>query len=330
MDFCGSYRHWRSAISAATLLILAGCSVADYKAPIIELGTAVNDTASTVHKIDLEITKARNKRWLTLLASGNASLQTANNSCASGTKTCSLVIRFLGKDKGKSPFPATAQEKSDLAGLGGLKNYVAGLRAIVDAETASAVTTSANEALAGAAKIETSLAEAQKSVIPSGTIKAYGEPVLAAVKWLVTQYVERVKYKALAAATLRAQPTIEKLAKYHGKVAEVVTANKSSYARKIFIKAQNEFDVPEKKSKINVNNFVKAAAAYNDALKGEAAQPLKKFLIAHTKLNDSLNGDGSTSLADAIGAIKDFAERAKEFSKIVDDINKASDSQAKG
>jgi hypothetical protein len=103
------------------------------------LGTAVNDTASTVHKIDLEITKARNKRWLTLLASGNASLQTANNSCASGTKTCSLVIRFLGKDKGKSPFPATAQEKSDLAGLGGLKNYVAGLRAIVDAETASAV-----------------------------------------------------------------------------------------------------------------------------------------------------------------------------------------------
>ncbi|MFV1998564.1 MAG: hypothetical protein ACC641_11205 [Acidiferrobacterales bacterium] len=322
-----SIRIERLVAVCTTLLILAGCSVADYKKPINDLSSAVDDSITTVEKIDQEVTEVQNIRWRKSISDGKVVLLTADNSCASGLNKCSLIIRL--PDKHEKPFPTQSLMPKALVGLKGLKDYVASLKAIVDAETASAVKTSANAAMASVAEIEAEITKANDAnAVKPSTIKAYSEPALAAINWLVVQYVERVKYNALAAATKRAQPVIVRLAEFHQLSGDVAATLKAAAALKAFVKAQTAYDDADIKNATVINAYVNAAETFHDVLKGRAAQPLKKFLVAHTKLNDSLNGNGDVTLADAIAAIKEFQQRAQEFKKIVDDFNKVAAAQA--
>jgi hypothetical protein len=312
---------FRLATICGGVLFVVGCSVTDYKSPINDLYDAIDSSVTTVKKIDQEITKAQNNRWKELIEKDEAFLLTPDDSCASGNKSCSLLIRFSGSHSKGSHFPAESMMPKALVGLSGLKDYVSSLKSIVDAETAGAVTASVNEALASAAKIEAEVAKAKNPDAKSPeAIKGYSEPLIASVNWLVSQYVERVKHKALAAATKRAQPVIESLSGYNQTVSDAAATLKAAEALKVFSAAQEAYDAVDTKNDIVINTYTKAAEAYDIVLKGRAAHPLKQFLEAHTKLNDTLNNNGETSLADTIAAIKEFKKRAKEFKQIIDDF----------
>jgi len=320
---------FRLVTICAAFLFVSGCSVADYKGPIVDLSDAINDSVTTVKKIDQEVTKAQNDRWLELIKNNEAFLLTPDESCASGNVSCALVIRFKGSREKGTPFPVKSLMPNALVGLNGLKSYVSSLKAIVDADTAGAVTTSVNEALSNAAKIEAEVAKAKDPNAKSPEIiRGYSEPLIASVKWLVSQYVDRVKHKALAAATKRAQPVIESLSDYHQTTSNAAATLKAAAALKAFTKAQAAYDDANTKNAGVINTYMKATATYDTALKGRIAHPFKKFLEAHTKLNDSLNGNGEATLADAIASIKEFKKRAQEFKQIIDDLNTVTSNQA--
>lgn len=319
----------RLVSSCGLICFIAGCSVADYKKPIHDLGDALTESVMTVESIDRELAMAQNARWTALIEDNQALLQAAENECAAGTGACSLVIRL--KDRSENTFPTRSVIPNALVGLSGLKSYVASLKDIVDADSAAAVATSANEALASAAEIEAAISRATVgSAGQSGTIKAYAEPSLAAIKWLVSQYEERIKLKALQTAIRRAQPVIKSLAAFHDAIGAAAATIEESAALNAFVTAQQVYDDADTKTEGAIGAYADAAATFNSTLAGAVAQPLAKFREAHTKLNDSLNGDGSVSLADAIAAIKDFRQQVDEFKTIVEDFNKVAGSHVEG
>lgn len=303
--------------------MLTGCSIADYRNPIAELKVAIDISVTTVENIDQEITKAKNAALRNDVRDNKAFLLTPEDTCAKGKTTCSLVVRYLGTNTKPIEFPVTSMMPSAHVGLSGLKSYVANLKAIVEAETASKVSTSASEAIASATQIKTSVEKGFKALDPNApalaNIEKYNEPILVTMKWMISQYIDRVKYNALAAATKRAQPIIVSLNAYHELTSEAATELKSGKALSSYNKAQEAYDNAPKKDDRVIKALVQATSVYNSALKGTAAQPLKAFLDAHTKLEGSLNGD--ISLSEAIAAIKTLRKRADEFKEIIKNFN---------
>lgn len=308
---------------AAGLVFLSGCVVTDYKKPVSELGEALNVSVSTVIDIDRGLTQVKNDQLVKLIGSNKAVLDTSSNSCSSGTKKCSLVVQKLGSGK-LTHFPVKSTMPSAVIGLEALKSYMDNLEAIAGSDTVPSITRSINEALVSVASIEAAVAKANGTEDSSPKyIKGYSEPFLVPFKWFVNEYVHRMKVKALASATERAQPAVESLAKWHQVNGQIAATVKDAKASKLFKSVQGSYDNAQQKTPGLINSFVEAASTYDASLKGRAAVPLSSFLKAHTKLNNHLNGRDNVSLADAILEIKKFKNEADEFKKIIEDFRSA-------
>lgn len=299
------------------ILVLAGCSsVADYQQPITDLNESMNHSIATIEHIDSELTAAQNKRWRELVSKEKAFLLEADDSCALGTKSCSLVVIAKGRDQ-EQTFPVKSMMPNAAEALSGLKGYTEGLKEIVVADTAASIISSANAALASASKIELEIARAKGQGFTVSTIEAYSSSLSNSFSWLIGQYIDREKVKALAAATKRAQPTIESLANYYDTATSAAASLKASEALDNFLKAQSRFDDSHIKNTQEINQYMVAVRNYDSALKAGSSEPMKKFLIAHTALNKTLNGSDDVSLADAIAAIKDFKKHSEDFKGLV-------------
>jgi len=307
-------------------LLLSACAVDTYKKPVGDLTSAIETSITTVQALDKKITKVRNERWSKGIAEGTILLETVDNSCAEQESGCSLEIHPL-----TGPpvlFPAKSVIPKGLVGLTALRAYAANLKAIVDEETADAVTTSTNKALGSLKNIEKAVAEAKGDPPAESVIDAYSQPVASLVNWAVGTYVDVVKYHALAKATRDADPVIRKLADYHQTLADAFTSYESAIAREAFVNAQTAFDkasIDGSLTQAKVNTYVQAAAAYDVVLRASAADPLGAFLAAHTKLKQQLNREGKITLDDAFASIEDLKQRAETFKEIMDAFGKAAE-----
>ena len=136
--------------------LMNGCAVVDYKNPVDTLNTAIADSVKTISALDDKLTRLQNERWSKQIQSGDLSLGTIDKTCALGTEGCSLRVLFT--DGSTKPFPATSLMPKARLALNGLKTYTERLKAIADADTASKVATSANEALGSISKLTTMVA----------------------------------------------------------------------------------------------------------------------------------------------------------------------------
>lgn len=301
-------------------IILAGCSsVADYQQPITDLNGAMDTSVMTIEKIDTELVTAQNKRWRELISQQQAFLLEAEDSCALGTMSCSLVVIEKGSSR-EQPFPATSVMPKAAEALSGLKSYTQALKAIVDADSATAVSAQVNAALANAVEIELQIAKVTGQSAPTSTIKAYSSPLSHSFSWLINKYVEREKIKALAAATKQAQPTIESLTKYYDTAASAAASLRAAAAHERFLTAQSRFTEATDKNATTVNEYLAAVKNYNIDLKAGSSRPMQQFLTAHTALNKALNKSPDISLVDAIAAIKSFKQHSEEFKGLVDEF----------
>ncbi|MFY0675654.1 MAG: hypothetical protein JXR18_00055 [Neptuniibacter sp.] len=299
------------------ILILAGCSsVADYQQPITDMNESINQSVATIEYIDSELTAAQNKRWRELIRKEEAFLLEADDSCALGTKSCSLVVIAKGSDQ-EQTFPVVSMMPNAAEALSGLKGYTEGLKEIVDADSAASIIFSTNAALASASKIELEIAKAKGQNSSASTIEAYSSPLSNSFSWVISQYIDREKVKALAAATKQAQPIIEGLANYYDTAASAAASLKASEALDNFLKAQSRFDDARIKNSQEINQYLAAVRSYDTALKAGSSEPMKIFLKAHTALNQALNSSEDVSLADAIAAIKELKKHSEDFKGLV-------------
>ena len=135
------------------------------------------------------------------------------------------------------------------------------------------------------------------------------------------QYVDYVKYRALAESTSRAQPVVARLASLHKTSGNAVMALETVDVLKAFLTVQKRFDDDADDGKLRpaiVDDYVAAAAAYDVSLRATTAAPLETFEATHAKLTKQLNRTGGVTLTDAFAAIADLHERAKAFKAVVD------------
>ena len=299
--------------------LAAGCSVTDYKEPIGELQTAIETSIDTVNALDAKATAARNARWRAGITEGKILLSETDGQCADGARACTLKIEFPGDPKPRS-YPAVTLMPKAKIGLEALRTYVGKLKSIVEADSVGKVTTAANSALGSAQKIEEAIAKANGKE-SSGTIADFTEPSVAAIGWLVGQYVDYVKYRALAESTRRAQPVVARLASLHKSIGGAITALETADALKAFLAVQERFDSAVDNGKLSsaiVDDYVAAAAGYDVSLNASTAAPLQAFVATHAKLMKQLNREGGVTLADATAAIADLRDRAKALKAVVE------------
>lgn len=316
------------AVLAIATAISSCTNVGDFKEPVSELSTALNSSAAVLNKIDEDQTKLRNQLWRDdLMASpARAILIAPDNQCSiSGTgdnavKDCALQIIHKGKQTGK-PFPARSVIVNSRKGLTYLKTYVAGLKSIVDADTAAKIITETNKTFANLGRLEDTIAEARGEEKGSGKIAAYTASLSALTKWLAENYINHLKYKSLAEATARAHPAITGLEELMTGIGNAAAKLELADAATAFLAAQTAYDDAAEANTLNnqkINAYLKAAGEFDQALKASAAEPLKAFRVAHEKMKKHLNGEGDISLAEVFAAIKDLKDRADEFKVIVD------------
>ena len=309
----------RLTVAILTAGFATGCSVADYMEPIRELHSAIEISIDSVEALDAQATEVRNARWRAAIVAGQALLTETDQQCADGTAACTLQIEFLDGSE-STLYPAITLMPKAKAGLEALRSYVGKLKSIVEADTVGKVTTAANAALGNAQKIEEAIAKANEKE-SDGTVADFSQPSVAAIGWLVGQYVDYVKYRALAEATRRAQPIVARLASLHRTIGRAVTTLETADALKAFLAAQKQFDDADENGELTpviVDQYVAAAAAYDISLKASMAAPLEAFSEAHAKLTKQLNREGSTTLSDAYAAIAELRERTEALRSVVD------------
>lgn len=309
----------RLAVGIVVAGLTAGCSVSDYKEPIGDLQAAVETSIDTVNALDAQATAVRNSRWRAGIAKGEILLSESDGQCADGVAACTLQIEFRGDSKPPRPYPAETVMPKAKIGLEALRTYAGKLKSIVEADTVGEVTTAANAALGSVQNIEEAIAKANGTE-SGGRVADFTKPSVIAIGWFVGQYVDYVKYRALAESTRRAQPVVTRLAALHNSIGRSVTALEASDALKAFVAAQEQFDnaAADALTPAIVDDYVAAAAAYNVSLKASSATPLAVFAETHAILTKQLNRDGGVTLADAYAAIADLRERADEFKAILD------------
>jgi len=191
---------------------------------------------------------------------------------------------------------------------------------IVAADTVNKVTASANAALGSLKNIETAVAGKE-----AGTVANFGPPTVSAINWLIGQYVDYVKVRALKKATKEAQPVIKKLAGFFDTVGELATTFEVAKAGEAFVAAKKTYRAVKPPNSRAIDEYVAAAQKYDRALSAADAHPLRAFAVAHAKLEGQLNG--GVSLSEAFAAIEDLVEKAKAFEAIIDEFDQAFSNQ---
>ena len=313
----------RFLMGGAVVALAAGCSVADYEKPIGDLSAAVETSITAVTALDQHMTEVQNERWRKGIVAGTVLLTTEDDACAIGTPGCALEVEMT--DGSTHVFPATSLMPKGRIGLQELKTYVANLKAIVDADTVEQIDKSTDETLGSLESLEAAIAKATGAP-DTGRIARFQAPVAAAVNWLAGQYVDGVKFQALAHATREAQPVIDKLADLYATAASAVVAYQVGDATKTFVDKQTQFDDGAQGGRPTpalIDEYVQAAAAYDVVLKASAAMPLAEFAETHRMLEQQLNGDGKITLAATLAAIQDLKQRALAFKAVVDGFKQA-------
>lgn len=304
---------------AGLLIVVAlmnGCTVVDYKNPVNALNTAITDSANTINALDDKLSRLQNEQRSKKIHSGDLMLGPVKETCVLDPTTgCSL--RVLSRDNSTEPYPVTSVMPKARLALNGVKTYVERLKAITDADTASKVVTSANEALGSIQNLTSTIANETGNKTPLETVAAFQEPAVGVVEWSITRYVEYVKFKALAKSTRRAHPVIEVLSTWYETAARAVAATELADAHSEFLEAQEDYDKLNKPTSAQIETYVKAAMNFDAVLKAVAARPLEKFTIAHKNLMLALNGENGVSLADATAAIERLSNEAKILKKII-------------
>ena len=310
-------------LTTGVAMVLGGCSTtADYSESVLRLEKAINDSATSIEAIDSDITERQNKKLKHGVISKSLLLDAADNECAAGKEKCSLIVlKSEGGNAVKvSVYPLKSSMPKGLQALEQVKTYVGRLKSIVDADTASKVTASANATLGSLEEIANQLAnEGAQESSKENIITEYKEPVMGLIEWITDRYVERVKKEALAKATLEAHPVIKDLTVFYATAAKAQKLAEFSGFQDEFVKKQEAFDNNLATSD-SVDSYVAAATNYQVALKAQAANPLKAFESTHDELKKQLNGedDERTTLADVAAAIERLEQEVKTIKELVD------------
>ena len=299
-------------------LLLGACSTAEYGKPVNDFAKATDDASTVLAQLNTQVTQAYgevlersilNRRALVRFQSGQGS-----QDCLTTSERCRLeIVTRDGKVEPYPPVPPLARMSLIMTQM---NRYAANLKALVEADTARAVETDVNAALASTQNLAQILADLQGGG-KSQPVPQFATPVGAAINWVVGQYVEHVKFAGLQRATSAAKPVVREAGGLFATTAGFVSDVARADLAEDVSRAVDAFRTSG--SKANLAALAQSAARYDALLNATPPQLFQRMVAAHDALAESLQGENVTLVA-AIARIEAFAVEAKTLVKILKDL----------
>ena len=306
------------AIGAAVIIsIVAGCSSADYAAPIKTFADATTDADKAL----ADLNKTATDKYTVFLAERartdlHVQVTPMSDECADDSKRCRILFKNLDKDGKQAVYPPEPLLGKSVALMGDIRAYAQNLAALIADDSAAQAVTDVNATLGSIEKLANTLAEADGQ--PKGSVPSFATPVGAAVNWAIGEYAERVKLAGLRHATKTADPIIQRAGDIFAKEAvfgsilqrtELATA----FEQRIDAYRFNRTD------QAKLDQAVAAAQRYDDLLRAQPDATFKKMGEAHAALTAALN-NSNVSWSEAFAKIQEFAAKAEQLAKITQDL----------
>lgn len=194
----------RTACIAAIGALLAACSAADYKQPIIAFSDSTKKAAATLTDYEKTLDQAALNANMNYAVMHPMEVRHKKGECVQGKKHCRLVLRGKdGKEHLLSPGPIDPRIRSIMAAL---VVYADNLKAIATADTSTDIKSAADAAQANAINLAKAIDafNAQHGITKDPLepqVTKFAPPVQNAAVFVLDQYADAVKLQALRNAT---------------------------------------------------------------------------------------------------------------------------------
>lgn len=300
------------------LLVAAGaCSTADYSGPVNRFAAATEEAQTTLSDLNTLAVESYSEIIRNRILERRLLTQMDKDTCLTDSTRCRLAAVSADGTKWDN-YPPDPPLVQTVRLMSEINAYAANLKALVEADTASKVSSQVNAALGSIQNLAGTVAELKgEQDGKAATVPQFATPTGAAVNWIVGQYIESVKFSGLKRATAEAQPVIRDAADLFSTISDTLAViPKVQLAEEVSSAA--DF-LRTSLSEQNLVNLEKAAATYDALLTSSPPEVFKRLGDAHDALAASLQGEAVT-FGEAVARIEFFAAEVEQLAQILKDL----------
>jgi hypothetical protein len=316
---CNCLVSARFGLIAGCLLVIAGCSAANYSKPIATFAEATANAKSALSDLNKTVT-AEYTALLSQRARTNLkqAVKAKDGECQLGSARCRIVLVDPEDGKKEELFPPEPLLGNMVAVMGDVNAYAQNLAALVADDSAEKAAADVNAALASVEKLANTVANAGGKGKGKEPVPSFATPAGAAVNWLIGQYANYVKLEGLKVATKEAKPVIESAAAIFKVAADFGSDPQRAELTNSFRKKIDTYQ-DERSNEIKLNTAVDAAKLYDDFLQSKPGMVFEQMGKAHSALSDALQNP-DPSWPQVIAEVLYFAAQAEELAKIAQNL----------
>ena len=310
----------RMTLAAMIVAITTACSVTDYQQPVANFAKATQDAEEALTDLNQLVTDAYADVIFRRVLDDELLVLVPGDSCRVVSERClPVVVDQAGNTNLLTPKAALRNMIILMRAIG---IYVNGLSAIVNADTATKVTSSVNSTLGSAENLAKTVDKLSGNEVAATIVAEYATPAGTAVNWIVGQYVAKVQVDGLRRATIAANPAIAAAASLFSDVAEIAsTVPNTDLANKV---TASETAFEDNHSKATLEQLIISAANYDRFLLAQPSSVMTQLKNAHQSLADKLQND-DLSMADVMAKINSFSMEAETLVAILKELKAAGD-----
>lgn len=310
--------HW--ALLPACGLLLAACAASDFAKPVTAFSDTTTQAASSFRSSRESVDKFATERRLKDLNAGGTLAPRTTQDCTPNATQCRLVIvETTGSTK-----PVEVSLDNLQALMDDLDDYTKNLAAIVNANTSADVakgTDAVKTSLTTLAQDTDTFAK-QQHLGDTGIarVSPFISPVADAANFVISRALEAQKIAALREATAQMEEMFPTLTRVFEAVSTAAIRQQRRQLDAAFRKASDDFR--HNKSDANRDAYMRAAKAYDAALKSDPKKMYESLREAHHVLAQALNAPNPT-LADLWTLLQRASDEAVKLAEIRKALQKA-------
>jgi hypothetical protein len=314
------YRVVRLALLPACGLWLVACAASDFAGPVTAFSDTTAQAANSFKSSRESVEKFATERRLKLFNAGGALQPQTNKDCTPNGSECRLVV----VDTSGSTKPVEVSLDNLQALMDDLGDYTKNLAAIVNASTSADVakgTAAVKTSLTTLAQDADSVAKQQHlGDIGIARVSPFISPVSDAANFVISRALEAQKIAALRESTAQMEEMFPSLTRVFEAVSTAAIRQQRRQLDAAFRKASDDFR--HNKSDANRDAYIRAAKAYDAALKSDPKKMYESLREAHHVLAQALNEPNPT-LADLWTLLQRASDEAVKLAEISKALQKA-------
>ncbi len=304
-------------VAGATLLVLlAACSVAEYRKPVSDFADATKNAEAALIGLDQQVTNAYAALHRRRALAGERLVQIKPGDCLVESTRCRLVV--VDADREAQPLSPDPALSNMIRLMHEIRAYADGLSAIANADSAAKVVTHVNATIGSVENLAETVAKlGGEDIVSSVDLSEYATPAGQVVSWIFGQYVARAQLDGLERATKNARKVVTAAADLFGSAGDIASGVPRAALAEAVSKRIDAFR--DKRSQENLDKLLEIAGKYDRFLVARPPIVFVQLGAAHEALVKKLQGNEIT-LANVMAKIKAFATEAETLAEIARDL----------